>query len=164
MSIIHIYGCSEEIKKLRKVEIESIGLNCFSGFFRTKYWLFSDREDFGDCIYKLKSESKLKTGFDHYNCIKNKYYEPYLNFEANVDLFGALTTATFALSFAIKKGYKKAALYGILDGQYNEVSGMVEWKHFYDDEVHYMPIERFNKIKRLINSYGKRIEIVKGII
>ena len=112
MNTIQIFGCSDRITKLGDSVFEklkgfpSMGLNRFPEFFPfVDYWLWIDNPNFGNCIYKRN----------------NKSFEPFLHFEPNINLFGAYTVASFALDFAIKQGFKKAILYGILDGEYKLV-------------------------------------------
>ena len=96
-----------------------------------------------------------------WNCVyikKDLAYKPYLKFIQNFEdenhkgLFGAYTSATFALDFAIKEGYKRAELYGILDGDYKFLdNGEVEYKHFYDNKVHTMHEKLFTVLEKRNN-------------
>jgi hypothetical protein len=108
-----------------------------------------DNPAFGYCVYK-------------YN---NGKYEPYYHFEPNVDLFGAYTVATFALDWAIKQGYEKAVLFGILDGDYQvaefktDANYELYYKHFYDDVLHVKHYQVLEAHKKEIYSYSSKINI-----
>ena len=120
-------------------------------YHRTKYWLWLDNPDFGYCIYKRDGSE----------------YKEFLKFEPNVTLHGGITSASFALDFAIKQGYKKAELYGILDGKYElthkKLFHVGFWQfsyiHFYDETVHNMEMMKLQGFKQIINSYTDRIDI-----
>lgn len=104
------------------------------------------------------------------NCVymrQGKKYNPYLCFEPNVDLMGGYTVASFALDFAAKMGYKKAVLFGVLDGNYTQTGEAyshagemrMTYKHFYDLEdkkIHMLKLQQF---KTVINSYKNKIDI-----
>jgi hypothetical protein len=157
-----IYGCSDGINKLKGLEKNlpdnTIGLNAFPLYYRTEYWIWMDNESFGNCVYKRKGN----------------VYEPFFYFEPNFDpekdLFGSFTVATFALDFAIKQGYQKATLYGILDGEYIESekdythAGNLEisYKRFYydpEEEYPLMSVATLQKWKAEILSYSDKIKI-----
>ena len=152
-SIINIYGCSERINELnlpKYIKGDSIGLNHLPLYHKTTYWLFMDDLFFGNCVYKRE---------------KNKYipYYPFIpNFEKERDLFGGYTVASFALDFAIKMGYKKAVLYGILDGNYkptdndySHASNMeIEYSHFYTKKKIIISYACMESFKNMIMSYS----------
>ncbi len=158
MNTILIFGCSDRITKLGNSVFDklkgypSIGLNCFPGFFPfTDYWLWVDNKKFGNCVYKRIGNS----------------YEPYLPFEPNVELFGAYTVASFALDFAVKQGFKRAILYGVLDGEYKllEKKGIhpghweFGYRHFYDDKLLRIPMQKLQQFKSIIYGYRNKIQI-----
>jgi hypothetical protein len=112
-----------------------------------------DDKRFGNCVYKLTDGE----------------YKPFLYFEPNFeefdqygnkkDLFGAYTVATFAIDFAIKQGYEKAVLYGILDGEYMPAGkDHIHYKHFYDDKLHHMHKQVLQAWKKEILSYRNKID------
>ena len=157
-----IFGCSEAINTINIPELlenyTSIGLNDFSIHYPCDYFLWIDRPDLdnaGKCIFK-KIDGEFK---------------PYLKFEPNVDLHGAFTVASFALDFAIKEGFKRAILFGIMDGEYTLLekrAGHVghwifSYKYFYTDEVKTISMFKIQQFKNIIKSYANRIEIIKGI-
>lgn len=153
---LRIFGCSDKINDLNLHSLlighTNFGLNLFPCFgAQTTYWLYLDHPQFGSRVYIKKDLA----------------YKPYLKFIQNFEdenhkgLFGAYTSATFALDFAIKEGYKRAELYGILDGDYKFLdNGEVEYKHFYDNKVHTMHENCLQSWKNEIMSYNNRIEIV----
>lgn len=137
----------DELKKY-----PSIGLNRFPGFFPfVNYWLWIDNKDFGNCVYKRS----------------NKKFRPYLQFETNIDLFGAYTVASFALDFAVKKGFQRAILYGILDGEYKLLKKqglhpghwMFSYKYFYCNRERTIPLQKLQQFKHIIYSYKDKIEV-----
>jgi|GEM_PF-3857050 len=137
----------------------SIGLNRFPEFFPfVDYWLWIDNKNFGNCIYKRNNNGDL---------IAKRYYKPYFKFKPNIELFGAYTVTSFALDFAVKQGYERAVLYGILDGEYKliEKKGFhvghwdFSYKHFYDDKSRRVPMQKLQQFKSIINSYKDKIEV-----
>jgi hypothetical protein len=110
-----------------------------------------DNPAFGNCIY-------IREGCE---------YKPFYSFEPNFeefdnegnfkDLFGCYTVATFALDFAAKKGYKKAILYGILDGNYTESKpDHLYFSHFYDEILHEFHKENLKSWKKEIFGYANK--------
>ncbi len=163
---IHIYGCSNSIRGLKQPERPCIGLNRFPVYYPdVDYWMFVDLGDFNDYVkdnYKGQKIVTQKYNFHFY--MKHSGIKPHHIFEPNVDLFGSHTIATFALDYAVQLGYKKVVLHGVMDSDYKEVDGKVEWKHFYDDKVHYIEKNRFDEMQRKIDSYRDRIEVVRGCL
>jgi hypothetical protein len=150
MQILDIFGCSDKILDLKlpqKIETESLGLNAFPLYHKTDFWLWMDNKEHGNCVYKKENDK----------------YIPYLRFEPNYDpekdLFGSYTVATFGIDFAIKQGYKKVRLFGILDGSYNLNEEHVLYKHFYNDKLFKMHINNLKAWKDTIYSYKNSIEI-----
>lgn len=143
-------GCSERILEIEKNLPEllknnhSIGLNAFPVYYKTDYWLWIDNPKFGNRIF-------ARSG---------KGYRPYLDFEPNVDLMGAYTVASFAIDFAVKQGYQKAILYGILDGEYTRHDEQIlSYRHFYDQIDNTIYMMKLQQFKEIINSYKDRIQI-----
>jgi len=147
--MLHIYGTGTKIKNITGVHEESLGLNVFPLHFPdVKYWLWLDNINFGHCIYE-KTDSTLK---------------PYFPFTPGRDIKGSCSSATYAISWAIKEGYKKVNLYGILDeDEYNiiEVKGVkyVEWRHFYDDTVLTYRLSAFETFNRIVGEQKQLIDI-----
>lgn len=130
----------------------SIGLNRFPEFFPfVDYRIWIDNSLFGNCVYKLT----------------NNNYKPFLFFEPNINLFGAYTVASFALDFAIKQGFKRAVLYGILDGEYKliEKKGIhlghweFSYRHFYEDQPGKVTMYKLQQFKNIIFSYRNKIQV-----
>ncbi len=154
---ILIFGCSDRILTIEKqlpALIENnptIGLNAFPLYYKTDFWLWIDNPKFGNCVYKKENSS----------------YKKYFPFEPNVDLTGAYTVASFALDFAARAGYKKAVLFGILDGEYIKSdtpcvhAGHIElsYKHFYDRQDKTVNMMKLQQFKAIINSYRNKIDI-----
>lgn len=161
---VHIYGCSDSIRGLKKVESPSIGLNRFPVYYPdVNYWMFVDLGDFNGYVKDNYRDQKIVTQkYNFHFYMKHSGIKPHHIFEPNVDLFGSHTIATFALDYAINLGFKTAVLHGIMDSDYKETDEKVEWKHFYDNKVLYIEKDRFNEMQRKINSYKDRIEIVQG--
>ena len=128
MSTIKIYGCSDKISELNLPKIileDSLGLNIFPLYYKTKFWLWIDNPKFGNCVYILENNRYIP------------YFKFNLNFNKEKDLFGAFTVASFALHFVAKEGYKEAILYGILDGNYIDIgNNEYQYSHFYDMSIH----------------------------
>ncbi len=158
MDTIQIFGCSDRISELGDEvfdllkEYPSIGLNRFPEFFPfVDYRLWIDNKSFGNCVYKRNGS----------------LYEPYLPFEPNIDLFGAYTVASFALDFALKQGYKRAVLYGILDGRYQliEKKGIhaghwdFSYRHFYEEKPQRIPVQKLQQFKSIIYGYRSKIQL-----
>jgi hypothetical protein len=145
---LHIYGTGRKCRGLTDIEPESIGLNRFPLYYPdVKFWLWIDNINFGFCVYR-KTDSSIK---------------PYFPFEPNVTLQGACSVATFAISWAIKEGYKRVYLYGILDDEYEVKGDYVTWYHFYDEEPGYYPLASFKMFKIILKEQGKFIEIVQPL-
>lgn len=154
-STFKIFGGSDRISQLsldRLVVGETLGLNNFPmlGHF-TKYWLWIDEKSLGNCVY-IKEESKYRPFFK---------FIPNSVLKAEQSLKGAYSSATFAIDFAIKQGFKQVELYGILDGDYQSgENGRVVYKHFYDDKELFMHEECLKSWKKEIMSYNDKIEII----
>ncbi|OGI01487.1 MAG: hypothetical protein A2Y25_02045 [Candidatus Melainabacteria bacterium GWF2_37_15] len=160
---VHIYGCSDSIRGLKKPESPSIGLNRFPVYYPdVDYWMFVDLDCFNGYVKDNYKDQKIVTQkYNFYFYMKYSGIKPHHIFEPNKDLIGSQTVATFALDYAIQLGYKKAILHGIMDSEYKETDNMVEWKHFYDDKVLHIEKDRFDEMQRKIDSYKDRIEIIK---
>ncbi len=152
-----IFGCSDGILKITD-EIPNliqnnitIGLNRFACYYKTLYRIWIDNKNLGNCVYKLNKG----------------LYEPYLRFEPNVNLFGAYTVASFALDFAVKTGFKRAVLYGVLDGEYKLIRKkgnhpghwVFSYRHFYDNKPLSIPMQKLQQFKNIINSYSHKIQL-----
>ena len=113
--------------------------------------LWIDNPSYGNCIYKLKEDE----------------YQEDLNFIPNETLFGYSTSITFALDWAIRNGYKKATLLGVLDGHYKLVKRqgifcghwLFEYRHFYDNVIHHKQLLQIMQFKNAIFEYSNRIQI-----
>ncbi len=152
-----IFGGSDRILQIEKQLPEllknnhTIGLNVFPLYYKTDYWLWIDNPAKGNCVYRRNGRG----------------YKPYFAFEPNIDLMGGYTVASFALDFAAKAGYKKAILYGILDGEYvqkgvpyQHAGHMVmTYRHFYGPEDRTISMLKLQQFKAIINSYRNKIEV-----
>jgi hypothetical protein len=157
---LNIFGCSErvneklkEIRKLVKTE-DTFGINKCIEYFPTTYGLWFDNPDFGAKVLKYNP--------------KTLSWDTYFPFEPNVTLFGACTSVSFAIDFAIKKGYNKVRLVGVLDGKYTQLpeqehlyclKRLFEYKHFWTEEVYHLPLLQIMQFKSMIYSYEKHIKI-----
>lgn len=129
----------------------TLGLNAFPLYYKTNYWLWIDNPKFSNCVYQLN----------------HNRYSPFFQFEPNIDLMGVYTVASFALSFAVKMGYEKAVLFGVLDGDYRKVGGFynhagemkMTYRHFYDQEDKTIYMMKLQQFKSIINSYNDKIEV-----
>lgn len=154
-STFRIFGGSDKLRELNLDELvvgETLGLNNFPMLGRfTKYWLWIDQRSLGNCVY-IKEESNYKP---FYKFIPNSviHYERTLK--------GAYSSATFAIDFAIRQGFERVELYGVLDGDYQRgENGRICYKHFYNDEVLVMHEECLKSWKKEIMSYNDKIDII----
>ena len=115
----------------------TLGLNAFPLYYKTDYWLWINNAKFGNCVYKRE----------------NVTYKPYFPLESNVGITKTCMSASFALDFAVKMGYEKAILYGILDGETNS------YKHFYDQVDKPSNIKNLQQLKTKIDSHRDKIEV-----
>jgi hypothetical protein len=152
-----IFGCSDgllkiwgEIPRLIK-EYDTFGLNYIKEYYEPLYHLGLDNPDLGCCIYKLE----------------NGIYQKHLKFIPNKTLFGCHTSASFAIDFAIKQGYNKVILYGILDGEYTRVKehpyqlhSLFTYKHFYSTENQTKTLQELGQFKNSIFQHKYDIEII----
>jgi len=152
-----IFGCSDRILRIEKQlprlleNNHTIGLNVFPLYYKTDYWLWIDNPKFGNCVYGRNGRG----------------YNPYFPFEPNIDLMGGYTVASFALDFAAKAGYKKAVLYGILDGEYVQTGVPYQhaghmtltYRYFYDNEPKTISMMKLQQFKSIISSYRNKIEV-----
>ena len=159
-----IYGCSDRITELNLPKIlpdNTIGLNRLPLYHKTKYWIWLDHPKYQNKIW-IWNGSKY---------VIYKKFEP--NGGGPDDLDGSGTSATFALHLAYKLGFKKAELYGILDGTYRLIDNTprlpLHWKysykHFYtsyetyNPETHVKPLIQLMQFKNIIYKYQQIIDV-----
>ncbi len=159
-----IFGDSDRINDIKDdilwilENCNTLGLNHFTDFYKTKYRLWLDV--FGN-------------QFDIYNPVTKKY-ECFLKFLPNEDICGACTSASFAIDFAVKQGYKKVVLLGVLDGTYTlkKKQGwhighyIYSYKHFYEepnnspDVAQEKSMFQLQQFKHFIYAHKDRIKII----
>lgn len=137
----------------------------FPVFFpKVDYWFFMDENLVPYVTDNYKGQKIVTTDLVFTKYLQFTDIKPHMVFRPNIDLFGAISSATFAIDLARILGYKTAVLWGILDGNYEITKGKLQYKHFYDDEIREMSAKKALQAKRKIMSYNRKIQVVRGIL
>ena len=148
-----IFGCSERISEISNripeliSNFDTLGLNRFPEYYPTKYRLWIDNEKYGYCIFRQDDGE----------------YKPFHPF-TSADLKLGWTVAVPAIDWAIKQGYKKVILYGVLDGEYKQIDDdYYSYHYFYSDEVGKIHKKALSGMVKYVDSFNEQIDIDKNI-